>query len=337
MKRKTIAPALVMALALAGCSGSNLGGSQADSAASGSSGCEGDDFPSKTIEIVVPYAAGGGTDTVARALADAAKEYLPNKPSVIVTNKPGASSTLGIAAVANAKPDGYTLAAVTSTGLAIQPHLPETPYEVDDLQPVVQAVSSPQVLLVKNDAPWQTIDEWLKYMKENPGFKYASANTLGTASVAMTALSSAAGIETKNVPFEGAAPSVTALLGGHVQGAAVQSFEAMAQMKAGTVRALVNVGSSPIKGYEDVPLASEVWPDVEYDVFTGLAAPAGVCEENLKILDKAFSQALENPKVIEQFANIGVEPAYAGPEDFREIIKTSHDKIGAIVEDTKTP
>ncbi|MBG6185260.1 tripartite-type tricarboxylate transporter receptor subunit TctC [Arthrobacter sp. CAN_A214] len=320
-----------MALTLAGCSGSNLGGSQA--ATSGSGECEGDNFPSKTIEIVVPYAAGGGTDTVARALANAVQTHLPNEASVIVTNKPGASSTLGIAGVANAEPDGYTLAAVTSTGLAIQPHLPETPYEVDALQPVVQAVSSPQVLLVKEDAPWKTLDDWLTYMKENPGFKYGSANTLGTASVAMTALSSAAEIETENIPFEGAAPSITALLGGHVQGAAVQSFEGMAQMEAGTVRALVNVGSSPIPGYEDIPLASETWPDVEYDVFTGLAAPAGICEETLNTLDEAFSQALEDPEVIEQFANIGVEPAYAGPEDFREIIESSYDKIGVVLEE----
>lgn len=313
-----------MALALAGCSGSNLG--------SESSAGESESFPSKTIEIIVPYAAGGGTDTVTRALANAVQKYLPNEQSVIVTNKPGASSTVGISEVANAEPDGYILSAVTSTGLAIQPHLDGTPYDLEDFQPILQAVASPQVLVVQVDAPWENLEEWLGYTEKNPGqFKYGSANVLGTASVAMAALSSAAGIETENIPFEGAAPSITALAGGHVQGAAVQSFEARAQMEAGAVRPLINIGSKPIEGYKDLPLAKDTWPDVEFDVFTGLVAPAGIPEEILEILNEAFSKALEDPEVIQQFANIGVEPAYAGPEDFRSIIERDYEKIGKVL------
>ncbi|MGQ7280704.1 Bug family tripartite tricarboxylate transporter substrate binding protein [Brevibacillus thermoruber] len=332
MKKLFAIVTVVFTLVAAGCSqhATQSNGNQTAAGAQGSQAKT--DYPTKPIEIIVPYAPGGGTDSAARILTTAASKYLPNGQSIVVVNKPGGAATIGMTEVFKAKPDGYKIGMTTTGATSIQPHYGKAPYSHDSFQAVIRVLSVPQVLVVRADAPWKTFEEWLEYVKANPDtFTYGTAGAGHTAHLAMEALNMAAGIKTKHVPFDGAGPAVTALIGGHVEGAVVQVQEAKAQMDAGKIRPLINVGSSKVEAYKDVPLAKEKGYDVQVDVYTGVLAPKDTPKEIVTILHDAFKKAMEDPSVIEQFKKLGVEPAYAGPEDFQKDITDSFNRNGEIM------
>ena len=341
MKKLFMFSTLILSLVLGGCSSSSTNNQAAPSAtapAPAASATEPkkeeakSDFPTKPIEIIVPYAPGGGTDTAARALAGVASNYLPNGQTVVVVNKPGGAATIGLSEVLNAEADGYKLVMTTTGATSIQPHYGKAPFTHDSFQSIIRVISAPQVLVVKADAPWKTFDEWLAHMKQSPGtFTFGTAGAGHTAHIAMEALSAAAGIQAKHVPFEGAGPAVMALVGGHVEGALVQAQEAKGQIDAGVIRPLVNVGSNNIEAYKDTPLAKDAGFNVAVDVYTGLLAPKGTPQDVVTILHDSFKKAMEDPTVIEQFQKLGVEPNYAGPEDFQKDITDSFNTNGEIL------
>lgn len=282
------------------------------------------DFPTKPIEIIVPYDAGGGTDMAARALASKVSEYLPNKQAVVVVNKPGGGGTVGNTQVLHAKPDGYTLLMTSTGALSIQPNYGKATYSHDSFAPIMRVLSNPQAIIVKADAPWKTYDEWLAYMKKNPGeFTYGTAGTGLTGHIAMEALSMDEKIKARHVPFDGAGPALTALLGGHVQGVVVQAQNPRALVESGEVRPLINIGSNKEEGFDGFPWVSE---KASLDVYHGLLAPKDTPKEVLDILHDAFKKALEDPAVIDQINKGGAHPAYAGPEDFQKEITESYEK-----------
>lgn len=281
-------------------------------------------FPTKPIEIIVPYDAGGGTDMAARALASKVSEYLPNKQAVVVVNKPGGGGTVGNTQVLNAKPDGYTLLMTSTGALSIQPNYGKATYSHDSFAPIMRVLSNPQAIIVKADAPWKTYDEWLAYMKKNPDkFTYGTAGTGLTGHIAMEALSMDEKIKAKHVPFDGAGPALTALLGGHVQGVVVQTQNPRALVESGEVRPLINIGSNKEEGFDGFPWTSE---KTAVDVYHGLLAPKDTPKEVVDILHEAFQKALKDPKVIDQINKGGANPAYAGSEDFQKEITESYEK-----------
>ena len=290
------------------------------------------DFPKRDIEIIVPYAAGGTTDTASRALASVIKNYIPNGVNVNVVNKAGGGGVIGTTEAANAKPDGYKIGMTTSGPMTIKPHTDQTSYSADTVQPIMQVVATPNVLLVQADAPWQNYEEWFEYVSNNPGeFSYGTSGAGLTQHISMEAFTAETGAKLKHMPFEGGAPAIAALLGGHVDGALVQTTEAMPHLESGHLRAIVNTGSYKPEGMEDIPQLTDVGVNVSSDVWTGLIAPKDTPQEILDILHDAFKQALEDEKVVETFANLGVTTSYAGPEDFYNIIKRDYDVNGEVL------
>ncbi|MEH7442654.1 tripartite tricarboxylate transporter substrate binding protein [Bacillus sp. JJ1122] len=283
-------------------------------------------FPKRDIEIIVPYAPGGTTDTASRALTSVISDYLPNGYNVTVVNKEGGAGVIGTTEVFNAKPDGYKIGMTTVGPMTIKPHTDNTAYSPDTVEPIMQVVATPNVLVVQKDAPWKTYEEWFEYVKANPDkFTYSTTGAGLTQHITMEAFSAKTGVKLKHVPYEGGAPALAALLGGHVQGAVIQTVEAMPQIESGQIRALVNTGSFKSKGLEDVPLLKEKGVDVASDVWTGLIAPPDTPKDVINVLHDSFKKALEDQKVIDTFAKLGVEPSYAGPEDFAEIMKKDYD------------
>ncbi|EWG09959.1 Bug family tripartite tricarboxylate transporter substrate binding protein [Cytobacillus firmus] len=312
---KKLAAVGFAAMLAAGCSNSSA--STDEKAAS---------FPERDIEIIVPYAPGGTTDTASRALTSVISEYLPNDYNVNVVNKEGGAGVIGTTEVFNAKPDGYKIGMTTVGPMTIKPHTDNTAYSPETVEPIIQVVATPNVLVVKKDAPWQTYEEWLEYVKANPGkFTYSTTGAGLTQHITMEAFSAQTGVKLKHVPYEGGAPALAALLGGHVQGAVIQTVEAMPQIESGEIRALVNTGSFKSSGLEDVPLLTEKDVDVASDVWTGLIAPPDTPEDVIKVLHDSFKKALEDQKVIDTFAKLGVEPSYASPDEFAEIMKKDYD------------
>jgi tripartite-type tricarboxylate transporter receptor subunit TctC len=290
------------------------------------------DFPKKTIELIVPYAAGGSTDVVARALAEAVNRKL-TQGNVVVVNKPGGSGTIGLAEVANAKADGYKIGLTTTTATSVQPHYPDVPIQHDSFQAILRYSLVPYVLVVNKDAPWQTFDEWMDYVKNNPDqFTYGVAGGKGgLAHIAMEAVSLETGIKVKSVPFDGAAPLITALMGGHIHGGVIQGSDAKAQVEEGNLRVLAIMGSKKMEIYGDAPLLTEKGINVQYDVYAGMLAPKGLPEEIVNALYDMFKGALEDPEVLAQFKQMGIQPDVIGPDEFQQEITNTYLAAGEVM------
>ncbi|MDB5895427.1 MAG: transporter substrate-binding protein, partial [Rhodoferax sp.] len=189
------------------------------------------DFPTRPIELVVPFQPGGGTDALARSFADATRKHMPQ--SMIIVNKPGASGAIGWQDVISAKPDGYRLAVVT-VELTTLPHMGIGKFTYEDLQPIARLNADPAAITVRSDAPWNTIEEYLAAARKDPG-KIGVGNA-GNGSIwhlAASALEEKTGVKFNHIPFQGAGPAVLALLGGHVDSVAVSPAEVTTYVAAG--------------------------------------------------------------------------------------------------------
>jgi tripartite-type tricarboxylate transporter receptor subunit TctC len=287
------------------------------------------DYPKKDIEFVVGFAAGGGTDVVARIVANVANKYMPNGKTIVISNKAGGSGTIALAEIMQAN-DGYKLGSVTTGNLAIQPNYGKTPFKSDGFIPIAQFNSAQNLLVVKSDAPWKTYDEWLDYVKSNPGkFTYGTAGAGNTQHLAMEAINIMEKIQTKHVPFDGAAPAITALLGGHVQGAVVLTQEAKPQVDAGELRVLANAGTSKFDSFKDAKFLKDKG-FVGLDTWSGIVVAKDTPKDVAETLKEVFKKAMADPSIKTEFNKIGLEPAYADSEQFAKIIADTSKLTGDV-------
>ncbi len=294
------------------------------------------DYPTKPIEIIVPFAAGGSTDIGARILEKYLPNYLPNARFVII-NKPGGGGTIAMSNLFNAKPDGYTIALATHRAVDTFPLYGTTNYSHDSFQPIAKVFINQQIMIVKNDAPWQTFEEWVDYVKGNPGkFTYGASGGLGSAThLPMAELEKIAGLQTKPVPFEGTPPAITAVLGGHVHGALVQPSDAKMLIESKELRALFNTASDPIPYMPDVPILKEEGYDIVYGTNASLMAPKGVPKEIIIMLQEALQQTLEDPKVIAEFEKVNIQIQYATAEAVQNQLNEENAKTKVLLKELK--
>ena len=243
------------------------------------------DFPTKPIELVVPYQPGGGTDALARAYADAARKHIPQ--SVIVVNKPGASGAIGWQDVIGARPDGYKLAVVTVELLTL-PLLGLAKFSHEDLAPVAKLNSDMAAITVRADSPWNTIEDFLAAAKVESG-KLSMGNS-GNGSIwhlAAAALEDKAHVKFNHTPFQGAGPAVLALMGGHIDAVAVSPAEVTTFVQAGKLKTLAVMAEQRVKGFEKVPTLKERNIDLVIGTWRGIAAPRNTPPEVIAYLKTA--------------------------------------------------
>lgn len=204
------------------------------------------DYPMRPIEILVPASAGGGTDVLSRAFAEAAKKHLPQP--MVINNKPGASGAIGMGEMINAKPDGYKLCMVI-VEITILPHLGLTKYTWEDFQPIARLNADPAAITVRADAPWNTIEEFLVASQKNPGaMKMGNSGNGSIWHLAHAALEDKAGVKFNPIPFQGAAPAVVALLGGHIDAVSVSPGEVAVHVAGGKLKILAIMSDQRING-----------------------------------------------------------------------------------------
>jgi tripartite-type tricarboxylate transporter receptor subunit TctC len=290
------------------------------------------EYPTKPIEVLIPFAPGGSTDIGARILEKYLPKYLPNAQLVIV-NKPGGSGSIAITDLFNAKPDGYTLAMSTHRAISMQPLYGNVPYKHDSFQPIAKAFGNQQVMVVKADAPWDTFEEWLDYVKKNPGkFSYGVAGGIGSgAHLPIAELEEMAGFEAKAVPFEGTPPAITGVLGGHVQGTVCMPSDAKALIESGELKALFNVAAVTTPYLPDVPTLVSKGYDIKYDSNTSLFAPPGTPEEIVTMLTEAIKKTMEDPEVIEEFNKVNLQMQYAPPKKVQEEVNEENVRFAKIL------
>lgn len=279
------------------------------------------DFPNRPIEIVVPSSAGGGTDVMARIFAETAKKHV-SQP-MVVSDKPGASGGIGMTEVQRATPDGYKIGVLISE-LAIIPHLGMTKATVSDFIPIARLNADPGVVAVRADAPWQSIEELLAQARKEP--RSITMGNAGTGSIWHLA---AAAVEEKNdvrfnhVPFQGAAPSVLALVGGHVNAITVSPAEIGSFVAAGKVRVLVALSERRLPApFDKVMTFKEKGVDLVVGTWRGLGAPLGTPPEVVSYLREATRKTAEEPAFRDALSKANLQPAYLDAESFQTFMNS---------------
>jgi tripartite-type tricarboxylate transporter receptor subunit TctC len=293
------------------------------------------DYPNKTITMIVPFAAGGPTDTIARLLAQSMGTNL--KQQVIVENVGGAGGTLGAARVARSSPDGYTIF-LHHVGHATAPSLyRKLPYNsIDSFEPIGLATDATSTLIARKDFPAKDVNELLSYVKANKE-KVTLANAgIGAASHLCGMLfMSAVGVELTTVPYKGTGPAMNDLLGGQVDLMCDQATNTMSHIKSGKVKAYAVTYANPVASLPGLPpLASAGLPGFELSVWHGVYAPKGTPKEVVNKLSSALQYAVNDPTVKQRLSDLSTDPVAqnrATPEALRAHLKAEIDKWGPII------
>jgi len=291
------------------------------------------DYPTRTIKMVIAYPAGGPTDFVGRLLTDKLKDLLGQ--SVIIENKAGASGTIGADFVAKAEPDGYTLFLTTVGAIAITPHMrPSMPYDpLKDFAPIGLVVRNTTVLVVRADSSIKSAKELVALAKEKPDtIPFASTGVGTTPHLALELLQSSSKEKFLHVPYRGAAPALTDLLGGQVQAFFADAPVLMPQILAGKVRPLAAASDSRNPALPDVPTLAELgYPDTQADNWYGLLAPAKTPRPIIDKVHKALATALADPDIKRKLLEAGAIPALDTPEAFGKFMKDDYDRWGKVI------
>ncbi len=292
-------------------------------------------YPTKPIKLIVPFATGGGNDTVARSIAQQLSITL-GQP-VIVDNKAGAGGIIGADMAAKAPADGYTLFLGGVGSLAVNPQvMQKIPYDpFKDFAPIILLASAPSVVAVNLSQPFKTIQDMTAFAKKNPNrLNYASNGNGSSAHVAAVLYESMAGVEMAHIPYKGLAPAMTDLMSGQVQLMFSSMVAIVPQIKAGKLRALAVTGTKRSALLPDVPtLAESGLPGYEAGSWYGLLAPAGTPAEIIQKLNQESAKGLSQASVRSALSNEGADVAGGTPEDFAKHIKVEHGRIGKMIAD----
>jgi tripartite-type tricarboxylate transporter receptor subunit TctC len=293
-------------------------------------------YPTKNIRVVVPFAAAGPTDVIARIVGQKLGELYGHQ--FYVENVPGAGGNTGTAQVAKAPADGYTLL-VVSTGFIVNPSLyAKVPYDpVRDFAPVTLVAASPNVLVVNLDVPAKSVKELIALIKASPGkYSYAQPALGSTPHLGGELFKLTFDLDLAMVPFPGAAPAITSTIGGHTPIAFTALPPAITAAKEGKVRALAVMASSRAAALPDVPTMAEAGvADQEADTLTGIVAPAGTPKEIVDQLQRDIAKIVAQPDVKEKLATLGFVPIANSPADFGTRIKVEMEKWGKVVRAAK--
>lgn len=293
----------------------------------------GAEFPAKEVQIIIPWAAGGATDLIFRALAQTTAK--PLGKAVIVVNRPGGGSAVGYTEAMQARPDGYTLVSAV-TPLTILPHQVRTAFTYRDFEPIINVVDDPSMFLVRSDAPWKSLKELLDYAKKNPHMiTVGNSGAGGGVHLVALAFERAAGVKFNHIPFSGGGPSVTALLGGHVNAVSVSPPEGISQVQAGKLKIIALFAEKRFEMFPDVPTVKEQGVDFAMGMWRGLAAPKGTPPDVLKKLHDAFKQGMDDPMLKKNAKDMAVNLRYLGPEAFGKWMASDDEFFGKLVKEIK--
>lgn len=289
-------------------------------------------YPTKPVHLLVPYAAGGAVDILARTLGDAVSKTW--NQTVVIENRPGAGGVVASQALVAAAPDGYTLMVVAS-GHPTNPFLfPKLPYDTfKDFTAITLLASSPNMLLVRADSPYKTLADVIAAAKAKPGsLSFGHAGNGTSQHLAGTLFKTMAKIELEPISYKGGAPALNDLLGGQIPMSFNNGPEAVGQIQAGTVRALAVTTAARAPFLPDVPSIAETVPGYDTEVWWGLLGPRGLSDDLTEKLALDFVAALKTDEVQQRLAKLGVSTIGSSPKAFDSKIHADYDKWGPIIQ-----
>jgi tripartite-type tricarboxylate transporter receptor subunit TctC len=278
-------------------------------------------YPSRPVQIIVPFPPGGVADLVARPLAASLERIL--KQPMVVVNKTGAGGAVGMQAAAVSKPDGYTVMVALSS-ISVMPEVdklfgrPQT-YKLEDFAPIALLTADPTILVIKKEAPWKNVADFVADAKRRPNeIKYASSGVYGTMHVAMEMFAHAAGIKLRHIPTAGGGPALTALLGGHVDSLSGGPNVSIPHIKAGTLRVLAGWGGKRLAALPDAPTLKELGYDAEFYIWSGFFAPKATPPAAIKVLREAVRQAVSGSEFKSAMEKMDTPISYLDADEFKK-------------------
>ena len=289
-------------------------------------------YPTKPVKLMVGAGAGGGTDIIARMLAEKMTDAL--KGTFIVENKPGASNTIAAELTAKAPPDGHTLLVATNTGQAIAPHLLKLNFDpMKDLTPIALVVTVPNVLVVSTSVPANTVKELITLMKSKPDeFKYASSGVGSTQHIAGEGFDIAAGVKSIHIPYKGSSQAHLDLIAGNVQLMFDTTSSAMAQIKAGKFKPLAVTTSQRSAELPNVPTLAEAGvTGFEMSTWYGVFVTSGTPPEVVAKLQNEVAKIIKLPDVQAKLKGLGGEPGSLSVEQFTQLNRQEFERFGKLI------
>jgi tripartite-type tricarboxylate transporter receptor subunit TctC len=280
-------------------------------------------YPTRPIRLIVPFAAGGLNDVVARLVAPYLEKSL-GQP-VIVENRPAASGIVGTDATAKAPPDGYTLLMVASSYTVLPATTAKLPYDPErDLAPIAMVAKNSLLFLVNPKVSANTLSEFVALAKANPGkFNYASPGHATQTHLVVELFSQKAGIKLQHIPYRGGAPAMTAMVAGDTQFTAISTLLSLPQIEAKALRPIATGSLTREAGLPDLPtIAEQGYPNFEAIQWIGLLTTAGTPKEIIERINAELNRALADRDLIAKFAQQGLSPAGGTPADFQRTIAT---------------
>lgn len=287
-------------------------------------------YPHQPIRLVVPFAPGGAVDQTARIISVTLGEMLGQQ--IVVDNKPGASGSVAAGEVARAKPDGYTIMlALDSQAVNHQTvkGLPFDTFKSFDYLGIL--VTTPQILVVRNELPVKNFDELVKYLQAHPNSTYGSAGTASAGHVNSAQLGIAKGLKTEHAPYKGAGPLLADLLGGHIDYAFAGLSVMLPQVKGGKVRAIAVSSRERSQSLPEVPAMNEFIPGFEYPTWIGYAVPQGVPSDIRTKIVTAFNDVMKDPAIVKRFHENAYDIVNTTPEVMVARVKKDSDIMGDLV------
>ena len=292
-----------------------------------------DSYPSKTVTVICPWAAGGGTDSLSRIIASMLQEQYGSPFTVL--NRTGGSGAVGHSAGSLAAPDGYTITMITSE-LNTMHRMGYTELTYKDFQPVVQLNGDAGSILVRKDSPWQTINDYIDHVRKNPGKTTLSGTATGGAwDLARAGLLLAAGLPVSSVrwiPSKGAAPSIVELLGGHLDAVCCSVPEVAPQLESGELRALAVMSDERLQEFPDIPTCKESGIEWSAVGWRGIAVPNNTPPEIVKSLEQKILAVVKTEDFMDFMKKFGFAIAALGTEDFSKFLEQQEAQWKIVVE-----
>jgi len=287
------------------------------------------DYPSKKIELVVAFEPGGGSDTFGRAVAQFAQKYVGQ--SIFVSNRAGGAGAIGFNYGAKAKPDGYVLTLGVTT-LTIAPHITKGyPVTINDFEPLALLAVVPSCLSVSVDSKYKNLEDFIADAKSRPGkVRLGTAGTGSPWHLSGGALAEATGTDLSFVPYKGAGPAITALLGKHIDSVITSAAEIYPHVKSGKVKTLTMVSKDRFKAMPDVPTTVELGYDADVVAWRGLVAPKGTPKKTVDFLISAIEKMSKDPEFLKFMGSIGVDINMVAGDDFGKWMAKKDKDYGAL-------
>jgi tripartite-type tricarboxylate transporter receptor subunit TctC len=294
-------------------------------------------YPSRPVKVIVPWPPGQATDTAARVVSE--KMATDFGQQFVIDNRPGAGGTIGTEFAARANPDGYTLLAGSSGPISISPQVQKVPYDPNrDFEPICLMASSTYVLVANPDVPARNLQEFVAFLKANPGkYTFASSGTGATAHLVAESFNLTAGVKANHVPYKGSAPAVTDLLAGHVTYAFETTASVISHVKSGKLKAFAISSERPSVILPDLPPIASALNSPGFDIraWIGIIAPTGVPRDVRVRLATECQKVVETPEVKERLLALGLEPDSMPLDDLPSYLRKQGERFGAIARQAK--